>query len=110
MFKKKIPGRGFGISGMIMGILAVVYGVVPFLNIITVDFSYNRINAQLHLTNLLMNMYPIIFAALALIFGVASRGRGYKSGQSTSAIVMGVISLAFCAITIVLSAFKLSAL
>lgn len=89
--KKKIPGRGFGIAGMVMGILGVVYSLTLLLSFI----SFGEAVA--------MGVYLTTFAILALIFGFTSRAKGYKSGQSASALVMGCITIAFYIITILKS-------
>ncbi|MBO4733421.1 MAG: hypothetical protein J5662_02990 [Clostridia bacterium] len=44
----------------------------------------------------------MIFGILALVFGVSSRRRGYRRGKSLSAVIMGIITLALCAVTFVL--------
>lgn len=97
--RSKMPGRGLGIAGMIMGILGVVYSPITLIS--TTDIDTNTIQRQSCIT---MAIYIAVFGILALIFGFNSRAKGYKKGQSTSAIVMGFITLVFCIATIIISA------
>ena len=92
-YKKIIPGRGFGISSMVMGILGVLYGFTALNSVYTMP-EYTSISTGL----------PIILAVLALVFGSISRNRGYKKGQEKAGIVLGVVSLALYIITIIISA------
>lgn len=101
--KRKIPGRGFGIAGMIMGILGVVYGPLLFISAIAAYSAHaftSTGNASEAFTG--MGIEIAIFGILALIFGFVSRHKGYRKGKSLSAVVMGFITLAFCAAVIVL--------
>ena len=93
-YKKIIPGRGFGISSMIMGILGAFYGFIALTNVFTMP-EYTKSIA------ISGTILPIIFAILALIFGVVSHSKGYNKGQKKAGIVLGVISLVLCIITII---------
>lgn len=95
-YKKIIPGRGFGISSMIMGILGAFYGFLALSNVYTMP-EYTKSIA------ISGTVLPIIFSILALVFGFISHSKGYNKGQKKAGIVLGVISLALCVITIIVA-------
>lgn len=82
--KPKIPGRGFGIASMVLGIVGLVYSFSLFSMVSVV----NRLESILFAILFLMSM-PI----LALCFSFPARKRGYKNGISTSGLVLGTIAL-----------------
>jgi len=90
--KKVIPGRGFGISSMIMGILGVVYGT-PLLFAIR-GFYGEYVNIFL---------LVIAFGILAVSFGAASRSRGFNGGQQKAGLTMGIIALAESLLTLIIA-------
>ena len=99
--KQKIPGRGFGISGMVMGIIGVVYSPVVLISVLNVllDEKTRHVYAN---TFTGITFEIAIFGILALIFGFLSRHKGHKCKKSMSAIVMGFITIGLCALTVVL--------
>lgn len=100
--KRKIPGRGFGITGMIMGILGVVYGTLLLFSAIMTyvtrasAFGNGVLAEKKNMSVVGFGIEIAIFGILALIFGFVSRHRGYRRGKSLSAVIMGFITLAFC--------------
>lgn len=93
-YKKIIPGRGFGISSMVMGILGALYGYLALTSANAMP-EYTKADA------IAGTILPIIFAVLALVFGFVSHSRGYNKGQKKSGIVLGVVSLLLCVIAII---------
>ena len=98
--KKKLPGRGLGIAGMILGIFGVVYSPIIFMSIFRMGTNV-IIKQDINI----MGVYVAIFGILALSFGFVSRGKGYKHGQSAAAVIMGFITVIFCIAIIIASAF-----
>ncbi len=70
--KQKTPGKGFGIAGMVLGILATLASF----------------DAQVVLGG------TLIYAILAVVFGFVSRSKGYKNGISLTALITGFLSVA----------------
>ena len=70
MEEKKQPGKGFAITALVMGILAIINSFIPFLNVI----SY-------------------IFAILAVIFGIVGIVKKAGKGLAIAGLVLGIISL-----------------
>lgn len=93
-YKKIIPGRGFGISSMVMGILGALYGFLALSSANAMP-EYTKADA------IAGTVLPIIFAVLALVFGFVSNSKGYNKGQKKAGIVLGVVSLVLCIIAII---------
>lgn len=92
--KPKIPGRGFGISSMVLGIIGLFYGFV-FLMALT-DIPYYA--AESMLPSVLMFS---VLSILAVCFGAAARNRGYNNGICKSGLTMGIIGLCFYVIAMI---------
>ncbi len=93
--KRKMPGRGFAISGLVLGILGLIYSPL------TVFAALEDTTATVT-SNAVMGIYVAIFGILALVFGFSARKRGYKKGKTVAAISMGFISVAICLASIIL--------
>ena len=89
--KQKVPGRGFGISSMMLGIVGVFYSVL-FL-VVSNNTTENISNAPLTFTSLYTTVVYAVPSILAIIFGFASRNRGYRNGVSTSGLFLSCIGL-----------------
>lgn len=87
------PGRGFGIASMVLGIIGIVYSFVLFMAILsTVNMLSSYVAGPMAAGALVYS----VFGILALIFGVMSRGRGYRCGVSLSGVILGSISIGLC--------------
>ena len=87
MVKPKVPGRGLGISSMVLAIIGLVYAAI--LCIAGGD-AFTGVRELSDLTGL------FLLASLSLmgvIFGGAARSKGYTNGVSTSGLVMGIIGM-----------------
>ena len=67
MAQPKIPGKGMAVAGMVLGIISLCT----------------------------FWCYGFILGILAVIFGGVAKGKGYKGGMGTAAIVCGAISVGF---------------
>lgn len=110
--KKKIPGKGFGVASMVLGIigLLVAYSLlddailaielyVNFSEFCEAYYGYGSVFSVCY------EMIPdFVMPILSLIFGFTARDRGYKNGVSTSGIVMSTIAcvLLVAAVTLLL--------
>lgn len=106
--KVKRPGRGLGISSMVLGIIALVYAAI-FIGV-TIDlldsvgsYYYYYYSSSDVLEDVLpLFIVPTILSILSTSFGGAGRSKGYKCGVSASGLIMGIISLAACVFGLVL--------
>ncbi len=118
--KPKVPGRGFGISSMVLGIVGLFYSfymtlAVPAMadmgSYVTENsrelfgsyYQYAGMMDEMLLTSLLIAMLMIgVMPLLGVIFGFSAKKRGYNNGVSKSGIITGGIGLGFLAIGIFL--------
>ena len=113
--RPKVPGRGFGIAGMVSGILGVVYGVYAFIYHYISDavfegaisgYTYNgfesfvvpMLDMSKKIVSVVVVLYPLIFGVLALIFGMLAKKKGYWKGIGKAAVILGAVSLVLCAV------------
>ncbi len=100
----KIPGRGLGISGMVLGIIGLFYGSSMLMMSINLsDYSLNSFDGVRDGATTYIVIFSIL-SILAVSLAGAGRNKGYKNGVSTSGIVMGVIGLVLYFISIVIVA------
>lgn len=76
--RPKIPGRGLGISAMVLGIIGLVYSLPAV---------FAATQGQSSMAAL------CILSVLALIFGSVAFGKKYQNGVSISGVIMGVIGI-----------------
>ena len=100
-----VPGRGFGITSMVLGIIGLVYG---FLLMCSVD-SISEINHYEDFSEILSEMIAVILvysslSIMAVIFGSCAKKRGYINGISKSGFIMGWIGLGFYILSILICA------
>jgi len=105
--KVPVPGRGFGISSLVLGIISLVYSIVllmPIINYANALERHSFYSQSKH--ELLSSMFaPVavfaIIGLLALIFGVCAKGRGYKRGPGSAGLILGLLSLVFSVVDII---------
>ena len=94
--KPKVPGRGFGITSMVLGIVGLFYGFFLMFGCIALSaaVSFGEVISGV----LVAFMFEVlIFSSLSIMataFSIASKNRGYINGISKSGTIMGVIGLA----------------
>lgn len=113
--KPKVPGKGFGISAMVLGIIGIVYAFILMMGIIALvaeykegpDSLWSQAQHEEYYEDMFDAMIPgvIVYAVmplLGIIFGVCSRARGYRNGVSASGIVLGAIGMVCCIVALIL--------
>ena len=88
-------GRGFAIASLVLGIISCVYS----LSVLGSAFS----NTMEKFEVIGMAIYIMLFAILALIFGLVSHIKGSKLVKKTAGIVMGIISIVVLSICIIIA-------
>ena len=123
--RQKVPGRGFGITSMILGIIGLVsffYIFIASINVsrAAIDFRkmypsrpsnalsggliYDlRVMELSGAASVLLTFMLIcsVFAILSLAFARSSRKKGYRNGVSTSGIVLSSVSILIMAFSVV---------
>lgn len=105
LMRPKTPGRGFGISSMVLGIIGLVYSV--YILISAFEFAETLDGLYYSDDYIVESFIPIILvfsvlSILSLCFTPAAFKRGYKNGVSTSGLVMGAIGLALYVISAII--------
>lgn len=108
--KAKVPGRGFGISSLVLGIIGLIYGVVVFMSMVIAKDMMDFVGASgSHLgameTDVKLGvctgiMVYAVMSILAICFAIPAKKRGYCNGVQKSGMVTGVIGLALYLISI----------
>lgn len=95
MVKPKIPGRGLGISSMVLGIIGLVYSVMFLFSIPQAIENLEYISFREPDYSSFLTPVAIfsVLSILSICFAPAAFKRGYKNGVSTSGLVMGTIGL-----------------
>ncbi len=99
--KPRIPGRGFGVSSMVLGIIGIVYAVILFIETINIVDSYSALLANSMLPSVAIFS---VLSILSIVFSVSAKNKGYRTGVSTSGMVLGVISAILYFISIIMLA------
>jgi hypothetical protein len=94
----KIPGRGFGISSMVLGIIAVFYTWPLVTSLISggpTVTSYSMTSFRFIVNGAMMSQIILvgILAVLALVFSLcAIFVKQYRKGQSYAGLILGGIA------------------
>ena len=92
MVKPKIPGRGFGISSMVLAIIGLVYALSTVMSADTLEMLARLADEAAAGALIAILLYSSL-SIMGVAFGCAARKRGYINGISTSGLVMGIIGL-----------------
>ncbi|MBP3300300.1 MAG: zinc-ribbon domain-containing protein [Clostridia bacterium] len=101
--KPKVPGRGLGIAGMVLGIIGLVYCFAALslaANFAENTTFYGNIPSIVFSPFIVYSVFPILAVSLA----GAGRYKGYKTGVSASGVIMGIIGLALLTIALIVIA------
>lgn len=112
--KEKIPGRGFGITSLVLGIVGLVYAVILFFSMMMVyvmsgiigmsgDFHRAGLAAATGFAFVLAILIYSIPSILAVIFGIVSEKRGYHTGIRKGGFITGCIGLILYVLSCILA-------
>ena len=105
MVKPKIPGRGLGISSMVLGIIGLLYAFSLAVQLPVALDQLDSVSRWVDTSPAYETFIPLILitsvmSILSLCFAPAAIKRGYKNGISISGLVMGLIGVLCFAIAI----------
>ena len=111
--KPKIPGRGFGIASMVLGIIAMVYGFVLLMMALSASsiteitnnyssFTSSAVSLGYKIALIVYTVFDGILAVLSLIFGLVSLKRGYKK-QNIAGLIMAGLCIIICIVSVVVA-------
>lgn len=101
--RPKIPGRGFGIASMILGISGISGCLLTVITLLSINAGVIDSIIGKGLASLICAIFvfdSLLYAVLAYIFSVISRKRGYRNGISMSGLILSVVSFVFLLSTI----------
>lgn len=92
--KPKVPGRGFGISSMVLGIIGLVYSFMFSVGMPSMIEELASESVSVGPESFLPSIIMLaVMPVLSLCFSPAAIKRGYKNGVSISGLIMGAIAL-----------------
>ena len=97
---KKTPGKGQGIAGMILSIVAMVYGCIWFLLGMTFAAEGGWAAEESLIIVMVFAMFTLPLPILAVSFSSSARKQGFIHGMSSTGLTLGLISLIMHGITI----------
>jgi len=106
--KPKVPGRGFGIASMVLGIISVVIAFSALVSVVEwfLVTPYDIFNGYVTVTELVDIISDLcsfgLMAVLALIFSLIARRAGFKTGISLAGLILAIIGLSLAVTTVVL--------
>ena len=99
--KPTIPGRGFGIASMILGIIGIVEAFSLFLRIIV--FNSDMFRYMTSSVVMIDLVFEGILGFLAVVFAVCAFARRYKRGQPVSGMILGLLTLLLIVFSIIVA-------
>jgi len=114
--KPKIPGRGYGIASMVLGIIGIFYSFVTIIMAFTVEaairstagFGFNPAVSELATFSVIVTAVVYsVFAILSCVFSLVAMKRGYKNGVSSSGLVMSLVTFALLITAIIVSVMRI---
>jgi len=92
--KPKVPGRGFGISSMVLGIIGFVYSFIYSMGISSMLEEFDKSSSSAEPESILPAIIMLsVLPILSVCFSPAAIKRGYKNGVSISGLILGVLAL-----------------
>lgn len=109
LVKPKVPGRGLGIAGMVLGIIGVVYCLPLLLSATILPQQLEQQQVTLDFTARMAAIVAYLFYSTPSILAVSLSGvgrkKGYRTGISRSGEVLGIIGITIVALSCILVLF-----
>ena len=103
-YKRKMPGKGFGVASLVLGIIGTFYSFVFFLGVTTIYYLQECAagspsgNATSGFS--LLGLELLIFGILAVIFGIVPISKGHRAAKTKAGIILGGITIFLCLLMI----------
>ena len=112
-YKPKVPGRGFSISSMVLGIIAMVISFSLFASTVEAINELKNLDrvgtiiseeiSQAMMSFVIVSSIYSILSILAISFAIGAFAKKNRCGKSISGLVLGIVSLLLFVGSIVLS-------
>lgn len=102
--KPKVPGRGFAIAGLVLGIIGLIAAFIDMVGYLG-DSSLARAAARYFEDVFLSEMaLDIVLCSLGVCFGSIAKKKGCVNGVANAGFITGLIGLA-CAVICIIVVF-----
>ncbi len=103
---QSLPGSGVATASMVLGILAIIAGVITFVIAMGmstyIDYSHsvheiisNAYHSELVVAAITVIFLPAILSIIGICLAIGSRGK-LKNGANTAGIVLNLITIFLC--------------
>ena len=103
---QSVPGSGTAIASMVLGIIAIIAGVITFFIAMGMstymDLSHsvheiisNTYHSELMITAISVIFLPAVLSIIGICLAIGSRGK-IKNGANTAGIVLNLITIFLC--------------
>ena len=114
--RPKVPGKGAGITSMVLGIMGMVYSaLLALIALLAVLYSYINIGIYESIRRLMVHLFgsekvenlfafmltAAVLTVLACIFAIVSLKRGYCNKISKSGLILSMVSFVLICVFIV---------
>lgn len=99
--KKKIPGRGLGIAGMVLGIIGTYYSVIYFIISFIMFISQTYVENEAIMLAIIFNFWPIVIGIVGLCLPIAAIKQN-KLKITMAGIILNIATLFISFVGIIL--------
>lgn len=99
--KKKIPGRGLGIAGMVLGIIGTYYSVIYFIISFIMFISQTYVENEAIMLAIIFNFWPIVIGIVGLCLSIAAIKQN-KLKITMAGIILNIATLFISFVGIIL--------
>lgn len=98
--KKKTPGKGLGIASMVLGIIAIFYGMISILmsTVLLMAGEYFYFEEKI-IVSIVFNFLPFILSIIGISLGLGSISK-VKSGMNITGIILNTITIIVCILSV----------
>ena len=98
-----MPGKGFGVASLVLGIIGTFYSFVFFLGVTTIylqECAAGSPSGNATSGFSLLGLELLILGILAVIFGIVSISKGHRAAKTKAGIILGGITIFLCLLMI----------
>ena len=112
---QSVPGSGAATASMVLGILAIIAGIIAFFIAVSISTYVNvshlvheyisyTYNDELMVMAIMVIFVPAVLSIIGFCLAISSRGK-IKNGSNTAGLVLNIITILLCIAEFVMVAF-----